>query len=140
MYGKIFQELPRVFLHEYGESLSEVVTLVMPDGMKFITKFSLHRKVLYMLKQLVEAYKLAQSYILFFDYVGSNTFYITIYDKNGMDIFNYLSNKLHLVNIMNQLEEEVMMFSHSRIDEGGTNNIRVLFYFRYDRSKSICRK
>lgn len=76
----------------------------MGDGNQFSAKFLSYTKVMYKLLPIVETYSIAENYVVFFDYVGSNTFYLTVYDNNQMDIFNGLRQKLMLADVMEQLK------------------------------------
>lgn len=86
-------------MKEYGKKLKKKVNILMPDGMLYRVHFSLLNNVLLGLKGLFYTYSITEDYVLFFDYVGQSTFYVSVFDPFCMDVWNEISDKLLLKNV-----------------------------------------
>lgn len=72
----------------------------MADGGKFHAYFSRAGNLLYGLKNLMTTAGVKEKYVVFFEFVGNSSFYVTIYNEEGEDIFNKLAEKVVLRNLV----------------------------------------
>lgn len=63
-------------------------------------------------------YDVQENYTIFFDYIGNSTFYASIYNENGMEIFNDLPEKLIAYTVITQKAPEVIVLSDTDEEEG----------------------
>lgn len=85
-----------MFAEKFAEQIKEDVMLFLPDGGQFNGYFSVYGNLLYGLKNLMTTYGVKEKYVMFFEFVGISSFYVTIYNEEGEDIFNTLAEKLML--------------------------------------------
>ncbi|KAL1815229.1 hypothetical protein ACET3Z_017803 [Daucus carota] len=98
-------EVPFLFAEQYSQKLKEDVNLFLPDGGKFHAYFSIEGNLLYGLKDLMMTYAVKEQYVMFFEFVGLSSFYVTIYNEEGEDLFNKLTDKLMLRTLLKGIEE-----------------------------------
>lgn len=124
-----------MFELEFGWMLCENIKLVMCDGYEYKVSFLEGSKLVIGLLPMLRNYLVKENYILCFEFLGRSTFYVSIYSTNGMDINNYLSERLLLKSVVNYLENDLIVLTESestiRMDteqsESG-NFINFLFY------------
>lgn len=80
--------------------------------------FSKTSKLLFGIKTLMTNYDVQENYTIFFDYIGNSTFYASIYNENGMEIFNDLPEKLIAYTVITQKAPEVIVLSDTDEEEG----------------------
>lgn len=105
-----------MFEREFGWTLAHNVKLVLGDGYQYIAYFCDGSKLLIGLKQMLIKYSVEDNYVLSFDLVGRSTFYVNIYNEEGMDIFNYMFQKLTISTLINHLAEDVIDLTDSTMD------------------------
>lgn len=98
------QDMPRIFVQEYGILLLENVHLLMPDVNEFCVKFSESIGQLTGLDKLLLKYSFKEHYVIFFDYIGRSHFLQSVYTEKGDDVFAYLRRKVMLQHIMHETE------------------------------------
>ncbi|KAK1373014.1 hypothetical protein POM88_029207 [Heracleum sosnowskyi] len=119
-------EIPRVFVDKFGESLGESVHLLIPDGGEVCVHFCGFRSYLYGLNKLIAKYSVSENYVLFFDYVGNSHFYVSIYNNNCMDIFDELSVKVLLEDVLLQPKCPIVVLSDDSVDEDEVSALNTL--------------
>lgn len=107
-FFSLLQELPKLFVDKYGKRLREVVTLLVADGKKYYLNYCTDKHLLTNLNKFVEKYKIKENYVLFFDYVGNASFYISIFSPWCFDICNQIANKVVLKDIIGHTKEGVL--------------------------------
>ncbi|KAK1398869.1 hypothetical protein POM88_008732 [Heracleum sosnowskyi] len=117
-------EVPRLFLNEFGEVKGGNIKLFLADGCQFSGYVCESSHVMIGLKDILGKYSVKEHYVLFFDYVGSSTFYVSIYNTLGMNIFNKMEEKL----LVEELVKQVQFFSQGMIerDVGDAAGVRVV--------------
>ena len=75
-------------------------------------------KLIFGLKDLLKKYEVEENNTMFFDYIGDSTFYASIYDSHGLEIFNDLTSKLALMSVLNYMAADVYVISDSDDNEG----------------------
>lgn len=60
------------------------------------------------MKEIVEKYSINDNYVLFFDYVGNSTFYLSIFSNWSYDICNQINKKLVVKDIIGRTEETLI--------------------------------
>ncbi|KAL1823422.1 hypothetical protein ACET3Z_010200 [Daucus carota] len=74
-------------------------------------------KLIFGLKDLLKKYEVEENNTMFFDYIGDSTFYASIYDSHGLEIFNDLTSKLALMSVLNYMAADVYVISDSDDNE-----------------------
>ncbi|KAK1351974.1 hypothetical protein POM88_053688 [Heracleum sosnowskyi] len=97
-------EVPRLFLNEFGEVKGGNIRLFLADGCQFSGYVCESSHVMIGLKDILGKYSVSDHYVLFFDYVGSSTFYVSIYNTLGMNIFNKMEEKLLVEELVKQVQ------------------------------------
>ncbi|KAL1807769.1 hypothetical protein ACET3Z_024759 [Daucus carota] len=110
-------EVPYVFAELYGHKIDEYPVVYLPDGMVYRCYFSKTSKLLFGLKTLMTQYGFRENYTIFFDYIGNSTFYASIYNEDGMEIFNELPQKLSAYTVITQKAPEVIVLSDTDEEE-----------------------
>ena len=77
-----------MFAQRFAKQIKEDVTLFLPDGGQFNGYFTVAGNLIYGLKNLMTTYGVKEKYVMFFEFVGISSFYVTIYNEEGEDIFN----------------------------------------------------
>lgn len=98
------QELPRLFVEEYGILLLTNLHLILPDGKEFCVQYSESIGQLTGLQKLLNNYLLKEEYVLMFDYIGGSHFLLSVYNERGEDVFAYLGRKVLLEDIMQETD------------------------------------
>lgn len=111
------QEVPRLFIEEYGILLIDNVHLLMPDGREYCVHFCGISDVLSGLHKMMQSYSVKEKYVLFFDYVGRSHFFINIYTEDGVDVFDNCIPKVMLTDVMCQTKCPVINLSDNSGDE-----------------------
>ncbi|KAK1374665.1 hypothetical protein POM88_030858 [Heracleum sosnowskyi] len=91
---------PELFAEKFGSQISEKVTLLMPDRNEIVVNYSGKNNFLYGLKEFVRAYSIAVDFLIFFDFLGNSTFYVSVFDYLGEDVCEDVDDKLHLAEIV----------------------------------------
>lgn len=107
-----------MFAELYGHKIDEYPVVYLPDGMVYRCYFSKTSKLLFGLKTLMTQYGFRENYTIFFDYIGNSTFYASIYNEDGMEIFNELPQKLSAYTVITQKAPEVIVLSDTDEEEG----------------------
>ncbi|KAK1360715.1 hypothetical protein POM88_045189 [Heracleum sosnowskyi] len=109
-------EVPRLFVDEFGWMLHEDVNLILEDGHQYTGFFCKTSNLMIGLKPLFEKYSIDEHYVLFFEYIGHSTFFLTVYNNYAMSIFNHLFDKLLLADVLKKYEPELIVLSESSFD------------------------
>ncbi|KAK1380435.1 hypothetical protein POM88_027179 [Heracleum sosnowskyi] len=119
-------EVPRLFVDQHGLSIADTVHLLMPDGLEYFVSFCGFRNVLHGLKKVLLKYSVGENYVLCFDYVGESHFYVSIYDTTSVDIFDDLSVKVLLQDVMRQSKCPVIVLSDDSVDEDKVSSFNLM--------------
>lgn len=92
------------------------IKLYLVDGYEFGAFVCGNSHLMIGLKKLLEKYEVEEDYVLLFEFVGRSSFYVTIYNSSGMNIFNDLPEKLLLTDLMRKFEKEVILLFDSSMD------------------------
>ncbi|KAK1388622.1 hypothetical protein POM88_016800 [Heracleum sosnowskyi] len=116
-------EMPRLFIDNFGASMTETVHLVVADGSEYCVRYCAFNNLLYGMKKLFLKYNVAENYVLFFDYVGRSHFFVYIYNKNYFDILDGLRDKILLRDVLNSTKCPVVVLSDDSSDnDAGIEN------------------
>lgn len=88
IYSNIFQELPKRFVEKFDTQLDKGVQLWMADRNVWIAYYCEPKNCISNLERMLNKYSICNDYILVFHYIAKSTFYLSIFNKNGVDIFN----------------------------------------------------
>ncbi|KAK1376768.1 hypothetical protein POM88_032961 [Heracleum sosnowskyi] len=78
-------EIPRLFARRLGSELGRDINLLTADGRVFHGKYSVSENILYGLMDLISAYDIYKNCLIGFEYVGTSTFNVSIFDSLNMD-------------------------------------------------------
>lgn len=106
-----------MFVSEFGWMLSEDVKLYLPDGSEYSVYLCGSKALMIGLKKMLKKYGVKENYVVFFEYLGRSSFYITLYNAFGVDIFDSMHEKLLLLDVIKKLESEVIQLSDSSDDD-----------------------
>ncbi|KAK1370882.1 hypothetical protein POM88_036974 [Heracleum sosnowskyi] len=109
-------ELPKVFVKELGWMVCNDIHLYLPDGYEFGGFICGGSNLMIELKNILEKYEVHEDYVIFFEFVGRSSFYVTIYNSYGMNIFNHLPEKFLLKDLISKFEREVIVLSDSSME------------------------
>ena len=107
-----------MFADKYGSEFKKCGSIYMPDGMVYSCHLSKTMKLIFGLKDLAKKYNVHANSTMFFEYLGNSTFYATIYDSHGLEIFNEMPSKLLLSSVLNSMKAEVYVILDSDEEEG----------------------
>ncbi|KAK1382873.1 hypothetical protein POM88_020608 [Heracleum sosnowskyi] len=116
LYTAESQELPKVFVKELGWMVCNDIHLYLPDGYEFGGFICGGSNLMIELKNILEKYEVHEDYVIFFEFVGRSSFYVTIYNSYGMNIFNHLPEKFLLKDLISKFEREVIVLSDSSME------------------------
>ena len=94
------QEVPPIFLEKYGDDISDDAEIYLPDGMVYGCNYSKTKKLLSGIKNMMNQYGVKEDFTLFFEYLGDSKFYCSIFNVEGLEIFNSLQEKLLSYNLV----------------------------------------
>ncbi|KAK1361735.1 hypothetical protein POM88_046209 [Heracleum sosnowskyi] len=107
--GKL--EMPRVFSDQFGDALDDSVHLVLGDGNEYCVQNCAFNNLLCGMQNMFKKYNVAEDYILLFDYLGRSHCYVSIYNNNGFDILDGLTDRIMLRHVLNWTECPVVVLS-----------------------------
>lgn len=107
-----------MFAERCGAAIKGNAKIYLADGMVFSCYFSNTTKLLFGIKNLLEYYGVRDKYTMFFEYAGNSTFYASIYNEEGAEIFNELTQKLTLETVLNQKNPTFFVIIDSDEEEG----------------------
>lgn len=115
-----------MFAEKCGAFIKDNAQIYLPDGMLFSCYFSNTTKLLFGIKNLMVHYGVREKFSIFFEYVGNSTFYGSIYNEEGVEIFNELTKKLSLQTVRKEKGRQVYVITDSDEDEGRTKKLLFL--------------
>ena len=120
------QRIPEKFVKEYGDELSTVTTLTVPNG--DIWQVGLEKSDMNILfcdgwRDLVEYYSICYWYFLVFRYEGNSNFYVHIFDKTATEIqyppskYSKLEDQVDIIDL-----DDTNTSSHDMLNENEMSN------------------
>lgn len=99
-----------------GGMLRKKVKLILADGREYNVEFDRYNNLIYGLQNLFAKYAVVEGYLISFAYVGSATFYISIYSNKCVDILNGMERNLLLRDVRKQLLKKPILLCNSSED------------------------
>ena len=126
------QEIPRIFVEQYGSLIKDVVTVVMPDKRTFALAYCTELSYFYGVEQIVKTYSINAHDIMIFTYVAESTFEVSVYKGNGMDLFCKNWN-FHSSNHVSKGAVPTNCDESSRLGNGKYSKISLSYNYSYHR-------
>lgn len=80
------------------------VRLILSEGIEFTGVLREDTTFIIGLKDLFRKYDITEDYILFFEFIRASTFFVSIYDRLAMEIFNTHEDKLLVDDVVGSLQ------------------------------------
>ncbi|KAK1366251.1 hypothetical protein POM88_041812 [Heracleum sosnowskyi] len=80
-------EVPRVFIRNYGDELSNTLNVNLGGGISTQFNYCPGSCRIYGLHHLFGKYSVLEDYVVFFNYLGSSKFVVSVYDSQWMNHF-----------------------------------------------------
>lgn len=103
-------------MDNFGTLLNEDIDIYLANGSEHKAHFCEHSNLMIGLKKMLDMFSVEENYVMFFEFLDRSTFYVSIYNSLGMDIFNHLEKKCLLSDVLKKLEEDVIVLSDCQMD------------------------